>query len=144
MTTNPAAPALETHVGSCHCGDLRFEVTLDPRAATRCNCTICTKLAIVGAHVTPAAFRLVAGDESKLGMYEWASKSAQRYFCPRCGVHAYGRGSLEQLGGAFVSINVNCLDDIEVGDVPIRHWDGRHDNWMAGLRDQPWKIFAAS
>ena len=42
----------------------------------------------------------------------------------------------------FVSVNFNCLDDVEISDVQLRYWDGRHDSWQAGMRDRPWKIFA--
>lgn len=39
----------------------------------------------------------------------------------------------EQVGGAFVSINVGCLDDVtpeELAKLSIRYMDGRHDNWF--------------
>jgi hypothetical protein len=130
------------HTGSCHCGEVRFEVEIDPSAGSRCNCTICTKLGVVGAIVKPGAFTLVSKNEAELGHYVWGGKVSHRYFCKRCGVYCYARGHLEQLGGDYVSINLNCLDDIELAHVAVRHWDGRHNNWMAGMRDTPWPIFA--
>jgi hypothetical protein len=40
------------HTGGCHCGAVRFEVELDLAAGgTMCNCTVCTKIASVGAIV---------------------------------------------------------------------------------------------
>ncbi|HEX2657892.1 MAG TPA: hypothetical protein VHU40_06455, partial [Polyangia bacterium] len=37
------------HRGSCHCGAIRFEVTVDlSGGVTRCNCTVCTKLGTLG------------------------------------------------------------------------------------------------
>jgi len=128
------------HHGSCHCGAVQFEVTLDATRGSQCNCSICRKLGQVGAMAKPDAFTLVAG-EPALHMYEWGGKTSQRYFCATCGVFCFGRGYLEQLGGAYVSINFNCLDDLEISDVAVTHWDGRHDNWQAGMREQPWKIF---
>jgi len=56
----------------------------------------------------------------------------------KCGIYAYGRGYLEQLGGDFVSVNVNTLDDIEHSELDVMYWDGRHDNWSAGSRKVPW------
>ena len=29
------------------------------------------------------------------------------------------------------------------GAVEVTHWDGRHNNWMAGKRAAPWPIFTA-
>ena len=64
----------------------------------------------------------------------------RRFFCKRCGVHCFGRGELEFLGGAFVGVSVNCLDALDVEALPLRYWDGRHDNWEAGPRDTPWPV----
>ncbi len=46
---------------------------------------------------------------------------------------AFGDGYVEQIGGAFVSINLACLDDVDPADLvqaPIKYMDGRHDNWF--------------
>lgn len=130
------------HQGSCHCGAVRFSVLVDGRAATRCNCSICTKLSQLSTSVKPEAFELISG-EGNLGSYEWGGKVAKRYFCKTCGVFCFGRGHLELLGGDFVSVNFNCFDDFEVGDVKVTYWDGRHNNWQAGARSTPWPILRA-
>ncbi len=63
-----------------------------------------------------------------------------RFFCNTCGVYCFGRGHLEQLGGDFVSVNLNCLDDVELARLTVVHWDGRHDNWQVGPRATPWPV----
>jgi hypothetical protein len=68
------------------------------------------------------------------------SRAATRFFCSNCGVHCFGRGDVPELGGEFVSINVNTLDDVDVGTLEVGYWDGRRNNWEAGMRDQPWPI----
>ncbi len=85
--------------------------------------------------VKPPAFKLLSG-EGDLSTYVWGSSMAKRFFCKHCGIHVYGSGSLEQLGGDFVSINLNVMDEIDLAEMSIGYWDGR--NWMAGLRDKPW------
>src|SRR3569833_1448189 len=89
------------HLGSCHCGVVKFAVELDASGATMCNCSICTKLNAVGLTVQPSAFTLRAGEES-LSPYAFGGKVSTRYFCKHCGVHCFGRGDVPQLGGAFV------------------------------------------
>ena len=42
----------------------------------------------------------------------------RRYFCKHCGIHCFGRGHLEVLGGDYVSINLNTLDDVDLGARP--------------------------
>ena len=127
------------HPGGCHCGAVRYEVNLDPARGSMCNCTLCQKLGTVGAMVSPADFRLLAGEEHLSG-YAWGEKTRASFFCKRCGVHCFARGHLRQLGGDYVSVNLNALDDLELSRVQLLHWDGRHDNWQAGTRPERWPI----
>jgi hypothetical protein len=140
---SPLAPAenagARRYVGGCHCGAVRFAATLDPHQGTRCNCSICTKVAQIGVIVAPAAFELTS-DPADVSSYEWASRVAKRCFCRHCGVHCFGSGHVPELGGDFVSVNLNCLDDFDPGTLRPGHFDGRHDNWMAGTRETPWPI----
>ena len=129
----------QRHSGGCHCGAVRYQVTVDATHGGRCNCSICTKVAQLGAMVKPHAFSLVSGKES-IGRYVWGGKISTRHFCKHCGVHCFGSGHLAELGGDFVSVNLNTLDDIEPSEVEVIHWDGRHDNWQAGPRSTPWPI----
>jgi hypothetical protein len=132
------------HQGSCHCGAVRFEVELElGKGGSRCNCSICTKLASFGTILKPDAFKLLAGEEN-LSIYAWGSETSKRYFCKTCGVHCFGRGHLEQLGGDFVSVNLHTLDGVELSGLPSIYWDGRHNNWQAGPRTAPWPIAAQS
>jgi hypothetical protein len=126
--------------GSCHCGAIQFEVdlALDGLAPTMCNCRICTKLGALGTIVKPDAFRALAG-EASAGLYG-KSDAGRRVFCKTCSVYCFGRGTLEMLGGDYVSVNVNTLDGIDPYALPRMHWDGRHDNWQAGPRATPWPI----
>src|SRR5262245_19942170 len=111
MSEKPAD--VSKHHGSCHCGALRFEVELaDSPPASRCNSTVCTKTAILGTIVKPGAFRVIAGEESA-SRYEWGGRTGTRFFCAKCGVSCWLRGHLEVLGGDYVSVNLNCVDDID-------------------------------
>jgi hypothetical protein len=132
QTTTPSK-----HTGSCHCGAVRFTVEVDATHASRCNCRVCTKIAGTTAIVKPAAFTL---DSDPAALSEYGNEIGKRYFCSRCGVHCFSRGHLEQLGGDFVSVAINCIDDIEMLGVKVLYWDGRHDNWAAGPRETPWPI----
>lgn len=128
------------HRGSCHCGAVRYEVTVDlSKGVSRCNCTARTKIAQTGVIVKPDAFKVTAGAD-QTSTYEWGGKTGTRHFCKHCGVHCFLYGNLPQLGGAYVSITVNTLDDVDVADLKVGYWDGRHNNWMAGMRDTPWPI----
>ncbi|HET9621449.1 MAG TPA: GFA family protein [Kofleriaceae bacterium] len=139
MTTPAHSASPKTHTGGCHCGAVRYEADVDPATGTMCNCTVCAKLAVVGAILKPAQFRLVQGEDA-LASYVWGHKIGERKFCKHCGTHCFAPGHLDMLGGDYVSVNLNTLDDFDLSKIKLGYWDGRHNNWQAGLRDTPWPV----
>jgi len=134
--TTPSAPSSTLPVsgphlyhGSCVCGAIRYEVTIDWAAGTnRCNCTLCTKASLWNAVVKPEAFRLLQGEDS-LSDFQRHGKFGHYLFCRHCGVRAFSRGDAPWTGGAYVAVNVTCLDDADLTGVEIRTYDGLHDKW---------------
>lgn len=130
------------HHGTCYCGDVEFEVEVDITKGSQCNCTLCARLGSTGSIVKPAAFTLLT-PEAKLASYARNADIGTRYFCSRCHVYCFGKGHLEMLGGDFVSVNLNCVDDFDLSKAELIHWDGRHDNWQAGPRPTRWAVTAS-
>ena len=129
-----------THRASCHCGLIKLEVQLDlSRGGSRCNCSICHRIGSTGAMAKPADLKILT-DKATFSIYPNAIGA--RYFCGTCGVHVYGEGNLPEVGGEFVSINLHCIEDLDTNTLTIGYWDGRHNNWEAGMRPQAWPIFA--
>ncbi len=128
---NSPVPTARTFTGGCHCGAVRFEARLDLAAGTgRCNCTFCTKAGAWGTVLAPTAFTLLSG-EDKLVAYS-RNGVTHHPFCGVCGMRPFSHGDIPELGGRYVSINLNCLDDVDLAGVPVRYWDGRHDAWHRG------------
>jgi hypothetical protein len=121
-----------TYKGSCHCGRIRYEADIDLEAGTsRCNCSICSKRRFWGANVKPEDFRLLC-EEAGIGDYQFGTMSGHHRFCLACGVAPYVHGYVEEIGGAFVSINIACLDDMYPAvlvSLPVQYMDGLHNNW---------------
>src|SRR3546814_9796059 len=60
------------------------------------------------------------------------SNSAHHVFCKTCGVSSFGHGYVEEIGGAYVSVSIACLDDLspaEMAALPVQHMDGAGNNW---------------
>ena len=83
--------------------------------------------------IKPDAFRLLSGADNVTD-YQFGTMSVHHRFCRTCGVASYSDGYVEQIGGAFVAISVNCLDDAdptELAEAPVRYSNGR-DNAVVG------------
>ncbi len=131
--------------GSCHCGAVRFTVTLTEgfASARRCTCSICRMRGAVAVTSTPDAFRITHG-EAKLATYRFNTKTARHHFCSDCGIYTHHkrRSDPNQLG-----INVACLDGVspfDFRDVIVHDGErhpsdnAEHKSYVAGvLRFEP-------
>ncbi len=117
---------MEIRRGSCHCGDVRFEVTGALEGVLECNCTVCTKKGFLHWIVTPDRFRLLAGEPAT---YSFGTHVARHTFCPRCGMHPF---YTPRSHPGHVDVNVRCLDDFDLRTVPVHAFDGRND-WEGSL-----------
>ena len=122
---------MKRYQGSCHCGAVRFEATIDLAAGTmRCNCSFCAKIRCWAVVVQPQHFALLTG-EADLTLYQFGSKTERHHFCKHCGVRPFGQGHSPRWG-AFFGVNVSCLDDAtaaELAEAPVTYLDGANDEW---------------
>jgi len=113
--------------GGCHCGTVRYRVTIRRAAGSECNCSMCRKKAAIHSLVPDADFELLSGDEV-LTKYTFNTHVAQHLFCSRCGIHSFGRPRSQP---DKISINLRCLDDDLLEQFEIDHFDG--ENWEATM-----------
>ena len=73
--------------GGCLCGEVRYQISGDPRSMTHCHCSMCRKAhgAAFATFVEVARgdFRYTSG-EASIESYE-SSPGCRRPFCRRCG-----------------------------------------------------------
>jgi hypothetical protein len=99
---------------------------------------MCTRTGAAGLAIKPEAFKLLAGEEN-LTSYSRGPHTTF-LFCKTCGSLCFNRGNIPELGGDFVSVNVNTVDGVDPATLAYVYWDGRHNNWDAGPRDTPWPV----
>lgn len=106
--------------GQCHCGAVRFAVTLVDGFTTirRCTCSYCRMRGAVVASAEMKSIRFLAGEEA-LTSYRFNTRTAQHFFCSRCGIYTHHqRRSNPRLYG----VNVACLEGVspfDFAEVPV-------------------------
>lgn len=110
------------HQGSCHCGQIAFEVEGDFTEGLDCNCSLCRRRGGLLAFVPADAFTLKT-PEASLSTYTFNSHRLQHHFCSTCGTAPFSEGQGPD-GKAMRCINLRCLPDIDLGALKIAKWDG--------------------
>jgi hypothetical protein len=113
---------MKTYSGSCHCGNVRFELTAEIKSAGVCNCSICSRTGAVMLSVPPAQFTLQAGEHAQTD-YQFASRSMHHLFCTTCGVRAYGTYKMN--GEDKIVVNLRCVDGLDLEALELQKFDGK-------------------
>lgn len=114
---------MQTYSGSCHCGAVKYQVTMDPPAsATACNCSICRRSGTLLAFVPATQFTLEQGDDA-LVSYTFNKGHIDHNFCKQCGIKAFASGTMRD-GTPTRAINLRCVDGVDLDKLEIKHFDG--------------------
>lgn len=113
---------MEEHIGSCHCGNIKFKIQGEITDLTTCDCSLCIKKNAVMTKVHESAFQLVS-DWSVVSEYLWNTNIARHYFCKNCGIYTFHRKRAQP---DFFGINIYCLDDFDSSSIPIQPTEGEN------------------
>jgi hypothetical protein len=116
---------MPTYKGSCHCGRVKFEVAAEFEWVTECNCSLCRRKGALYQKAEVEQFRILSGEDA-LTTYRFNTGAATHYFCRYCGIHPFHR---PRLAPERWSVNVRCLDDVDLSALEVRPFDGQ--NWEA-------------
>jgi hypothetical protein len=114
---------LVTYTGGCHCGAVRFQVTVDRHEVYDCNCSICRKKGFLHLIVPSEQFILLRGEEV-LNTYTFNTGIAKHLFCRVCGIHSFYRPRSHP---DCFDVNIRCLDGDIISHFKITPFDGA--NW---------------
>ena len=118
-----ADSAPEVLEGGCHCGAVRYRVTVRAREGVECNCTMCAKKGYLHLIVAEEDFELLRGADA-ITTYTFGTHTAKHHFCSRCGVHSFYRPRSHP---DKVDVNIRCLDGVEPSGFRYYSFDGQ--NW---------------
>ncbi len=115
---------MKKYTGGCHCQKVRYEVGLELEHAIECNCSLCSKRGWLLAFAPEADFTLLSGKD-ELIEYRFNTKKIAHLFCKTCGVASFGRGT-DKDDNPTVSINVRCLDEVDLKSLTIIPYNGKN------------------
>ncbi len=106
--------------GQCHCGSVKFRVSLSDGFNTirRCTCSFCRMRGAVAVSANIGGIVFVQG-EDMLTSYRFNTGAAQHFFCSRCGIYTHHQRRSNQ---AQYGVNVACLDGVspfDFAEVPV-------------------------
>jgi hypothetical protein len=108
--------------GSCHCGEITFQVEGAPEQVVECNCSHCSRKGYLLWFVPRDKFKLARA--SKLATYMFNKHVIKHHFCPKCGCAPFGFG-VGPSGEPTAAVNVRCLEGIEISSLKRVPFDGR-------------------
>jgi hypothetical protein len=114
------AREMDVRTGQCHCGTVRFEVTLSEGfdSIRRCTCSYCRMRGAVVAVAEMGGIRIVQGEDA-LTSYRFHTGAAQHFFCSRCGIYTHHQRRSNQ---DLYAVNVACLEGVspfDFAEVPV-------------------------
>lgn len=101
--------------GSCHCGNIRFQLAWSPEPeripARACDCSFCTRHGGVWTSCPTGALRVRVRDPALVHAYEFGTRTACFHVCQQCGVVPVVTCELD--GRLHAVVNVNAFEDVD-------------------------------
>ncbi len=112
---------MKRYEGSCHCGNVRFQIETDFPELTTCDCSICAKKNALMVKVHESKFELISGEDS-LTEYQFHTMTARHFFCSRCGIYPFHR---KRVTPDYFGVNVFCLNEFDPTGISVRQTVGK-------------------
>lgn len=110
--------------GSCHCGQIAYEVDGDVSQVLECNCSHCSRKGYLLWFVPRAALRITSSTQT-LSTYTFNKHVISQHFCANCGCAPFGFGVGAE-GKETAAVNVRCLENVDLNALTRIPYDGRN------------------
>lgn len=100
--------------GSCHCGNISFELDWKPEPAEiparACTCSFCTRHGGVWTSCPTGSLKVRIAEPALASTYAFETRTAEFHVCLRCGVVPLSTSCIEDR--LFAVVNVNTFDNV--------------------------------
>ncbi len=133
--------------GSCHCGNIAFELTWEPEPreipARACDCTFCSKHGGVWTSNPAGSLTVRVRQRALVSKYSFGTATAVFHVCARCGVTPVVTSVIDDQLYAVVSVNAFTNVEPALLRRSDASFDGeelasrlarRQRNWIATVR----------
>lgn len=100
--------------GSCHCGEVTFELTRLPDRIVECGCSICAKLGVRWAYYPPSEVAVSGPTDT----YVCNNRVIAFHRCRTCGCLSHWATLGTDYGR--MGINVRLLDGVDLAGIELR------------------------
>lgn len=108
--------------GSCHCGDVSWELSVDPEWATECNCSYCRRIGALWAHADIETVTITASKRATF-QYIQGAETLAMHICGTCGNVTHWK-SLNPEEEGVMAVNLRLADPFVLQYLDVRHFDG--------------------
>jgi len=134
-------------LGSCHCGNVSFELAWEPDPARiparACGCSFCVKHGGVWTSNRSGSLRVKLEDPALVEKYAFGTRTAEFQICRRCGVVPFVTSDIE--GRTYAVVSVNAFDNVDrsrlhvapmsfEGEETSSRLERRKRNWIGDVR----------
>lgn len=110
--------------GRCHCGQVGFEITQEPKWLSACNCSICRRLAPLWGYIDTGAFRRTG--EGTTIAYMQGDRTLAMHTCVSCGCTTHWEQHHPDYD--HMAVNFRMCDPDVTAKYRVRRFDGA-DTW---------------
>ena len=110
--------------GTCHCGEVGFEINETPAHLVDCNCTACRRYGALWGHIEQSAFKKTGS--GKTISYMHGDMMLSFHTCVSCGCTTHWEGHHPDY--TRMAVNYRMCEPEVVSKLSVRKFDG-FDTW---------------
>lgn len=128
--------------GSCHCGNIAFDLRWEPEPAEiparACTCSFCSKHGGVWTSCPTGSVTVTVADPAHAARYAFGTRTAVFHVCAKCGVVPVVTSDID--GRTYAVVSVNAFEDVDPALVKRASatFDGEDEHSRLARRKRNW------